>query len=1191
MVMPFIENQGQYNEQVAYAIRLGSGSIFLDRQGVLVFSFVRPTSGSVPPPGTVPAPAPQAQNPAGQEERVIFRIIPETNAANITFRGKEKAGTVVNSFVGPRENWRGAIPTWEEVSFHGIFPGIDIAYRAGTGMVEDIYELQPGADPSTIRFRVEGAERLELTEDGGLQIITPAGPFTVRPPLAFQNIQGERRQIPCRFVIQGLSYGFAIGSYDSRLALLIDPQLVYASFLGGGGSGNGSSQGYSIGVAGGRAYLAGSTDTSLFPATTGSYNPSFQGSSDLFVSIIEPGGDGSADLIYSTFVGGSSTECLGGCGNTNGRRGIALDASGRIWLTGYTSSEDFPTTSGAFQETHNGGDFRDGFFAILDPQGNGTDDLVYASYLGGTSSDEGFGIALAGGKAWIIGTTGSADFPTTIGAYGTTYNNSGDVFLAVLDPQGNGPGDLSYATFLGGTSNESGYDIAVADNKAFLTGYVGSSNFPVTAGAFDTSYNNHLDAFFSVLSPAGNGASDLIYSTYLGSSGSDGGYNIAVADGKAWLTGFASSGFPVTGGAYDTSFNGGYDAFLTIINPVGGGYADLVYSTYLGGATYDYGYSLAVAGGKAWLAGETRSEDFPTSAGAFSASFNGGTTDGFFAVIEPLGSGASDLSYATYLGGSGLDYGYGVAVDGGKAWLTGYTSSADFPTSPGSFDPSFNNGSWNTFLTIIDPAGSGSAGLSYSTYLGAIGGSDYGYDIALADGKVWVGGVSRSFDFPLTPGTISPTPDIFFSIIDPRAGKKGLLYSTFFGGSGEDSIYDLAVADGKAWLTGYTSSSDFPTSAGAYAPSFNGGDRDAFLTVIDPRGAGDGDVFYSTYLGGSANDFGSGLAVADGKAWLIGYTDSPGFPSTAGAFDTSHNGGSDAFFAILAPEKKGAADLRYATFVGGAGYDRGKSIAVDGGKAWLAGDTYSADFPATADAYDAACTGSSLFLAVINPLKLGADDLLYATCAGGSSGDHVQAIEVDNGMAWLAGYTTSSDFPVTAGAYDSTANGLEDIFLTIINPGKPGADGLHYSTLLGGDDEDYLYGLAVSDGMAWLTGEIISSDYASDFPVTADAFASIYGGGSRDAFLSVIKPEGKGSKDLFFSTYLGGTQDDAVNGIAVQGGTAWLTGYTMSLDFPFTANGYDTAMTPPDAFILAIEVYRKFPWPMFMPAIQNQSQQ
>ena len=789
--------------------------------------------------------------------------------------------------------------------------GIRVVYRAEPGLVKDIYELAPGADPSSIRFRIEGRERLELNEDGSLQVITQAGPFTIEPPVAFQDVDGGRREISCRFVTNGLTYSFATGKYDTRLALQIDPRLVYASFLGGAGSGSGNNYGYSIAVANGKAYLAGVTDTSLFPVTTGSFASSYGGGQEVVLSIINPLGNGGADLVYATFLGGSSGECLGGCNNFNGRRGIALDAAGRAWMTGYTQSTDFPTTAGAFQETHSGGDSREGFFAIIDPQGNGTADLVYSSYLGGSSYDEGFGIAVADSKAWIIGTTNSTDFPTTTGAYDTTVNGTpGDVFLTVIDPQGNGSADLQYSTYFGGSLGENGYDIAVAYDTtaaryfAWLTGYVNSTNFPVTAGAYDTSLSTGtIDAFFAIIDPNGAGASDLVYSTYLGSTSSDYGFNIAVADSKAWLTGWTSStGFPTTGGAYDTSHSGLDDAFLAIIDPQGSGSADLAYSTFIGGTNRDYGFSLAVSGGYAWMTGRTWSSDLPTTAGAYSTTYNGGSWDSFLVIINPLGGGASDLSYATFLGGSTQEDAYGIAVADNKAWLTGFTNSADFPTSTGAYDTSFNSGTWDVFLTIINPAGTGTNDLAYSSYLGAHGGSDQSYDIALAKGKAWLAGSTSSPDFPVTTDAVSSTPnDMYFAVIDPEAGENGLVYSTFFGGTGTDQVAEIAVEDGKAWLTGMTTSPDFPVTAGAYDTSFNNGTYDAFLTVIDPQGNGSGDISYSSYLGSDGADYGSGLSVVKGEAWLAGYTDSANFPTTAGAFDTSQNGSNDMFLTIIQP--------------------------------------------------------------------------------------------------------------------------------------------------------------------------------------------------------------------------------------------------------------------------------------------------
>ena len=255
--------------------------------------------------------------------------------------------------------------------------------------------------------------------------------------------------------------------------------------------------------------------------------------------------------------------------------------------------------------------------------------------------------------------------------------------------------------------------------------------------------------------------------------------------------------------------------------------------------------------------------------------------------------------------------------------------------------------------------------------------------------------------------------------------------------------------------------------------------------------------------------------------------------------------------------------------------------------AWLTGETNSADFPTTAGGYDISYNNSmDIFLTAINPLGQGANDLSYSTYIGGDSNDRVQAVEVDEGLAWLAGYTTSADFPVTNGAYSETHNNLEDLFLSIIDPTKTGSAGLYYSTYLGGSDEDYLYDLAVADGKAWLTGEV----YSKDFPVSANAFMPTYQGGNSDAYLSVITPDGTGNRDLYYSTYLGGMDDDVGNGIAVKDGTAWLVGSTRSMDFPFTASAYDTDMTPYDAFLVLYEVYRKFPWPMFLPAITNSVQ-
>ncbi len=248
---------------------------------------------------------------------------------------------------------------------------------------------------------------------------------------------------------------------------------------------------------------------------------------------------------------------------------------------------------------------------VIDPT------LAYSTYLGGTYYDEGLGIAVDDGNAYITGYTNSPDFPTTPQAYDRTYNGQYDVFVSKLPLAGNA---LIYSTYLGGTNNERGHDIAVDDGNAYITGGTWSSDFPTTLGAYDTTYNGYCDVFVTKLSPYG---SILIYSTYLGGTSSDYGYGIAVAGGNASITGATYSSdfdFPITPGAYDTTYNGYSDAFVTQFRPAGNA---LAYSTYLGGIGYDYGYGIAVADGNAYITGGTNSSNFPTL-GAYNPTYNGG---------------------------------------------------------------------------------------------------------------------------------------------------------------------------------------------------------------------------------------------------------------------------------------------------------------------------------------------------------------------------------------------------------------------------------------------------------------------------------------------------------------------------------------------------------------------------------------
>ncbi len=453
------------------------------------------------------------------------------------------------------------------------------------------------------------------------------------------------------------------------------------------------------------------------------------------------------------------------------------------------------------------------------------DPLAYSTFIGGSSFDDAVKIVVDGaGNAYLTGRTFSTAFPTTPGVIDTTYNGGGDAFVAKLNAAGSG---LAYSTFIGGSSSDYGYSIAVdTSGNAFVTGETNSPSFPTTAGAFDTTHNGGTDAFAAKLNPTG---SALLYSTFVGGGADDYGYGIAVdAAGNAFVTGSSiSPTFPTTAGAFDTTHNGGFDAFVTKLNAAG---SALAYSTFIGGSASDDVYGLAVdASGNAFVTGETDSTTYPTTAGAFDTTYNG-IVDAF---VTKLNAAGSSLVYSTFIGGSSDDGGYAVTADGaGNAFVTGYTSggSTAFPTTAGAFDTT-HNGSTDAFVTKVNAAGS------------------------------------------------------------------SLVYSTFIGGSlTEDGRAIVVDTSGNAILTGGTSSPTYPTTVGAFDTTHNG-DFDVFVTKLNAAGTSPD---HSTFIGGSSLDVGLGLAVdSSGNAFVVGETDSSGFPTTAGALDTTYNGNEDAFVTKL----------------------------------------------------------------------------------------------------------------------------------------------------------------------------------------------------------------------------------------------------------------------------------------------------
>ncbi len=468
--------------------------------------------------------------------------------------------------------------------------------------------------------------------------------------------------------------------------------------------------------------------------------------------IIDPG------LDYSTFLGGASHEV---------GASIAVDASGNAYVTGLTQSPNFPTTSGAFDRTGAASNNLDVFVSKLNATGTA---LIYSTFLGGSNFDWGRAITLDGaGNAYVTGQTKSSDFPTTSGAFDRSFNvgtcprcgiDQYDAFVAKLNPAGSG---LVYSTFLGGIDIDDGLGIAVdGAGNAYATGQTTSSNFPTTAGAFDTSSNGGYDGFVTKLNAAG---SALVYSTYLGGSDNELPENVALdATGNAYVGGSTrSAGFPTTPGAFDTSHNGGafdelFDIFVTKLN-VGG--SALVYSTFLGGSKSDFGNDLTIDGaGNAYITGATLSPEFPTTPGTFDTVFDS-DSEGFVTKLNATGSA---LVYSTFLGEAGAS---AIALDANNnAWLSGGTSSPNAATTPDAFDTQFNGVS-DAYIAKLNQAGSA---LLYATFLGGTA-SENGNDIALSiGGNVYVTGHTYSADFPTTPGAF----DVVFN------GDPGIFWGDGF---------------------------------------------------------------------------------------------------------------------------------------------------------------------------------------------------------------------------------------------------------------------------------------------------------------------------------------------------------------------------------------------------------------------------
>jgi hypothetical protein len=569
--------------------------------------------------------------------------------------GVERQPALANYFIGnDPAKWIRDVETYSRVSYSDVYPGVDLMFYGDDRHLEYDFTLAPGADFHGIKLRFEGADDLELSPEGALILHTSAGDVRHDRPTAYQDNNGSRLQIAADFKrLDDGTIGFEVGAYDTTRPLVIDPVLVYSTYLGGGAADSG--RGIVVDAAG-TSYLVGDSFSSDFLFQSSTTN------SDVFVGKLSPGGG----LLTYTFFGGKKNDFA---------TGLAIDSSGDVYICGKTESTDFPMLN-SIGLALNGPS--DAFVVKLTPKNTAPDSLLfeYSSLVGGSGEEGGTNIAIdALGNAYITGRTSSLDFPT-VGAIQPAYGGGdSDAFIAKVAIDGK---SLVYSSFLGGSGTEDlirkcGVSVD-ADGNAYVTGDTQSSNFPTKNAlrAAKTGSASSSDGFVAKINPTG---SDFVYSTYMG--GSDDDFALAITNdssGNAYVTGRTRS-TSFSGSASTRASTATTDAFVAKLNASG---AAISYLTFVGGAGGDESANAIVVdtSGNAVIAGSAGAGF--TTVNSIQSFSRGGANDAFVAKLGPGGA----VTFSTYLGGSGDDIAQGVGLDGtGAIYIIGTTDSIDLLTN------------------------------------------------------------------------------------------------------------------------------------------------------------------------------------------------------------------------------------------------------------------------------------------------------------------------------------------------------------------------------------------------------------------------------------------------------------------------------------------------------------------------------
>jgi len=707
----FESNQGQVDSQVKFLSQGNGYSTFLT-SGSMILS-LRPTEVLSGVQASLPAPL-GAKGPgrssirqlemaalAQKSPAITFGIDLVGSKANPQVVGEDPRSTKVNYFIGrDPKKWRTNVPTYGRVRYRDVYPGIDLIYYSNDRSMEYDFYLAAGADATKIKFNVKGADDLSVDSDGNLVLSKGASQVRFRTPVLYQQIDGVRTRVPGAYAWHGgTNVGFEVGPYDTTKPLVIDPVLVYSTYIGG------SNDDFSNGVAvdsSGDAYVVGITDSLDFPLVAGAYDP---GKSHVYRMFLSKFNSTGSALLFTDYFGGTS--------GADEAYGVALDSAGNAYVTGSTLSADFPVVN-AYQPTLAGS--QDAFLTKFHADGSS---IVYSTYLGGaTLNSIGGSTAQIGnsvsvdpsGEAVVAGVTTATDFPTTNANQASVATDQfGDwgIYGFLTKFAANGT-SLVYSTYAGGSNLNIGsctgcfpdsepLSVATdASGNAYITGYTTTTDFPVTGGAFATSFPGSGVSDVGFVSKFSSGGS-LAYSTYLGGLTSSFLNAIAVdSSGSAYVTGYdtAGDGFPIVSTSIcDPGVASCNGAVIAKLDPTG---ASLSYSTFLGSSNSMAGQAIQVdASGNAFIVGSDVQFDLSNQIEGYA-----GNGDVVVAEIDPS---ASSVLMATFLGGQGWDAASGLALDSsGAVYVIGVTQSLDFPVTQSGVQTAWG-GQTDAFIAKIDP--------------------------------------------------------------------------------------------------------------------------------------------------------------------------------------------------------------------------------------------------------------------------------------------------------------------------------------------------------------------------------------------------------------------------------------------------------------------------------------------------------